>query len=201
MAQINASLLNTFNVTLSNQPVFGTQQLTQFIGHTPMFMSYNQARMDFQSCAVSVKCSSIECHGGYLRLDISCIRGDLQVSYTAQICSQLSFLVSRTERLYIQETPWLLTTSQVNSENAQWLELFYSFTAVQALYLCHSFWSPIMSALQGLSEESVTGILPGLVDLYLEGYWETAPEFQDIDPFITAHQCTSHPVAVHRWTR
>jgi hypothetical protein len=63
---------------------------------------------------------------------------------------------------------------------------------------------PFMSALQVLNEESVTDILPALVDLYLDGYWEAALKLQDneeIEPFITARQRSGHHVAVHHWTR
>jgi hypothetical protein len=52
VARINAPLLRGVNITLFDQPVFGTQQLTQFIGHAPMFMSYKQAQIDFMSRAV-----------------------------------------------------------------------------------------------------------------------------------------------------
>jgi hypothetical protein len=125
---------------------------------------------------------------------------DLQVLSMAQICNHLSFLVSRIERLYIQGPSWPLT----NMDTTQWLELFRSFTAVQALYLHDSFRSPIMSALQGLNEESVKDILPALVDLYLDGYREAAPELQDneeIEPFIAARQRFGHHVTVHHWIR
>jgi hypothetical protein len=84
-------------------------------------------------------------------------------------------------------------------DDTHWLELFHPFTAVQALYLHHSFRSLTMSALQGLSEESVTDILPALVDLYIEGYQATAPELQDVEPFIAARQRSGRPVIVHCW--
>ncbi|KAH9955390.1 hypothetical protein BGW80DRAFT_1394981 [Lactifluus volemus] len=208
VARINAPLLRVVSIILVNQLVLHTQQLSQFIGHAPMFMSYTEAKMVFTSTNIAINCSSMEppLIFGSLKLEISSIgsEGDLQVSSMAQICNQLLFLVSRIERLYIQEPSWPSAAFQVNMDNTQWLELFRSFTAVQALYLHDSFRSPIMSALQVLNEESVTDILPALVDLYLDGYWETAPELQDneeIEPFITARQRSGHPVAVHHWTR
>jgi hypothetical protein len=208
VARINAPLLRVVSIILVNQLVLHTQQLSQFIGHAPMFMSYTEAKMVFTSTNIAINCSSMEppLIFGSLKLEISSIgsEGDLQVSSMAQICNQLSFLVSRIERLYIQEPSWPSTAFQVNMDNTQWLELFRSFTAVQALYLHDSFRSPIMSALQVLHEESVTDILPALVNLYLDGYWETALELQDneeIEPFITARQRSGHPVAVHHWTR
>jgi hypothetical protein len=207
VARINAPLLNAVDITLFKQHGIHTQQLGQFIGHVPMFMSYTKAKMNFTSTDIAINCSSIEPDGpsfGYLMLKFtsSVSEGDdVQVSSMAQICSQLSFLVSRIECLYIEEPPQLLTNFQLNMDNTQWLELFHSFTAVQTLYLSYSFGPPIMSALQGLNEESVTDILPALVDLYLEGYQETAPDLQDIEPFIATRQRSGHPVTVRHWTR
>jgi hypothetical protein len=203
MARINAPLLHTVDITLVDQLVFHTQQLGQFIGHAPIFMSYTKARMDLTSICIAINFSSIEprLSSGCLKLKISPIGSegdDLQVSSMSQICSQLSFLVSRIERLYIEDPPRLLTTFHVNMDTTQWLELLLSFAAVQALYLPYSFLSPIISA---LNEESVTDILPALVDLYIEGYQTTAPELQDIEPFIAARQRSGNPVTVHRWTR
>jgi hypothetical protein len=206
VAQINAPILNTVDITLVDQLVFHTQQLGQFISHAPTFMSYTKAKMDFTSPYITINCSSIESDGlslQSLELKIPSIgsEGHLQVSSMAQICSQLSFLISRIERLYIEKPSWPLTNYQLNIDSTQWLELFHSFTAVQAMYLPHSFLSPIVSALHRLSEESVMDILPALVDLYLEGYQATAPELQDIELFIAARQRSGHPVAVHHWTR
>jgi hypothetical protein len=198
VARINAPLLNTVCITLFNQPVIGTQQLTQFIGHAPMFMSYNQAIIYFEIGAVSIHCSPIEQYSRYLELKISSIGGDMQVSSMAQICSQLLFLMSRVERLYIKVPLRVLT---VNMDDTHWLELFHPFTAVQALYLPLQFWPFIVPALHGLSEESVTDVLPALVGLYLEGYRFNPPKLQAIEPFIAARQRTGHPVTVHHWAR
>jgi hypothetical protein len=201
LARINAPLLHTARIALFNQPIVGTQQLAQFIGHAPMFMSYNRANIDFMSDAVSIYCSSIEGHNRCLKLDIPSIEGDLQVPSMAQICRQLSFLMSRIERLYILAPSQLLTAFRADMDDTHWRELFSPFTAVQTLYLLtiHQFWTPIVQALHGLGEESVTDVLPALVDLYLEGYQASGSELQDIEPLITARQHSGHPVVVHRW--
>jgi hypothetical protein len=202
VARINAPLLHTVRITFFNQPIFGTQQLTQFIGHAPMFMSYNQAEIDFRFAVVSINCSSIEQDSGYLKLDIICIGEGVQVSSMAQICSQFPFLMSRIEWLHIQ-APLDSRLFTVNMEDIHWPELFRPFTAVQALYLPRQFLTLIMPTLHGLSEESATDLLPALIDLYLEGYQVPASgsELQDIELFITARQHSGRPVVVRRWDR
>jgi hypothetical protein len=193
VARINAPLLLTVNIIFFNQPAFGTQQLTQFIAHAPIFTSYNQAEIDFIGPVALIKCSSIEQHSGCLNLDIPCIEGD-EVSSRAQICSRFSFFMSRIERLYIQARHRL--PFRVEMDDTHWLELFRPFTAVQALYLPLQVWTLIMHR---LSEESVTDALPALVDLYLEGYQTPGSELPDIESFITARQHSGHPVVVCRW--
>jgi hypothetical protein len=202
VALINAPLLNAVSITLFNLSVFHTQQLCQFIGHAPMIM---KGKMEFTNTSITI-ISSIEPYNlsiGYLRLNISSIgiEGDFRVLSMAQICSQLSLFLSRIKRLHIQEPSCLSTTFRVNMDNTQWLQLFRSFSAVQSLYLSHSFRAPVMSTLQSLIEESVTDILPALVDLYIEGHPTTSTELHNIEPFIAARQRSGHPVAVHHWTR
>ena len=202
VAQINAPLLHTVDITLFSQPVFDTQQLRQFIGHAPMLMPYNQAKMDYKGVYVAIKiCPSLEPSlFNYLGLKILCCGVDLQVSSMAQMCNQIPFLVSRIEKLYIQAPSWLLVAFR-DMVSTQWLELFHPFTAVQALHLSSQFRSPIVLALQGLSGEPVAVVLPALVDLYLEGYQASRSELQDIKPFITTRQHSGYPVVVHRWNR
>ena len=95
----------------------------------------------------------------------------------------------------------LESTLQVDMDNTQWLELFYSFAAVQTLRISREFQLFIVSALRGLSGESVSAVLPALGDLHLERYQvsRSVSEKQDIKPFITARQRSGHPVSVHLW--
>jgi hypothetical protein len=114
-----------------------------------------------------------------------------------QICDQLSFLLSGIEQLSI-DVPTIKSEStlQVDMDNTQWLELFHLFTAVQTLRISCRLQSVVVSALQGLSGELATEVLPALVKLYLEECYTSGS--QDIEPFIIARQHSDHPVAVHR---
>jgi hypothetical protein len=123
-----------------------------------------------------------------------------------QICNQLSesFIMSSIEHLYIiQEGDSAMFSSTLEDvmDETQWVELFHLFTAVQTLYISHMILSHVMSALQELSGESATEVLPVLDNLYLEEYRASGSEQHDIEPFIIAHQHSDHPASVHHWER
>jgi hypothetical protein len=122
----------------------------------------------------------------------------------AQICNQFSFLLSIVEQLdihvgYFDREP--TPTRQVEMEDTQWLELFRPFTAVRTLRISRALQPLIVPALQELTDERATEVLPALDSLYLEEYQPSGSEQQviDSDPFIAARQYSDHPVAVHPW--
>jgi hypothetical protein len=117
----------------------------------------------------------------------------------AQICNQLSFLLSIVELLDIQDPFSLALISQVDMEDTQWLELFRPFTAVRTLRICYQLQSRIVPALQELTGERATEVLPALDSLYLEEYPPSGSDQQAIDSFVAARQHSDHPVAVHHW--
>jgi hypothetical protein len=103
-----------------------------------------------------------------------------------QICNQLSFLLSGIERLKINGLDRSESTWHVDMENAQWLELLPSFTAVQTLQI-----SCVMQALVMQGLDGAEPLLPALENIYLD------EEQEDIESFIIARQGSAHPVAVH----
>ncbi|KAH9966170.1 hypothetical protein BGW80DRAFT_1462439 [Lactifluus volemus] len=206
VARVDAPLLNKVHISLLNQLIFDIRQLPQFIGHAPILMSYEQAEMEFVSSRVMIKLfpSKGTSPTGFLRLGISCgvTVVDWQVFSMAQMCSQLSFLLSSTERLDIRgDSNQSGSTLQVDMDDTQWLELFQPFTAIRTLRISRELWPLITSALRGLGGESAMEVLPALDSLYLEEYQPFGSEKQDIEPFIAARQCSDHPVAVHRWVQ
>ncbi|KAH9974466.1 hypothetical protein BGW80DRAFT_1559958 [Lactifluus volemus] len=173
MAQIDAPLLRAVAITFFNQLVFGFQ-------HLPWFMTFSSTR----------RFSLID----FLKFQISCRGVDWQVSSVAQICNQRSFVLSSIKQLNIEE---LGSIWQVDLDDSQWLELFQPFTAVQTLRISHNLQSLVVSALRGLSGESVTQVLPTLEELQLLRYQASQ---HDNWPFIIARQHSDHPVVVcSRW--
>jgi hypothetical protein len=197
MAQIDAPLLHRVGISFFNQLVFafGIQQVSQFIGYAPALMSSCNASIRFFVKSVKITFSprrpSESSIDGFLSFNISCKFVDWQVSSVAQICNQLSFVLSSIEQLTIEEG-WIL---QLGMDDTQWLELFQPFTAVRTLRIFNNTHSPVLSALRGLSGESATQVLPALEELQLSEY--QASMF-DNWPFIVARQRSDHSVAVRQ---
>jgi hypothetical protein len=77
-----------------------------------------------------------------------------------------------------------------------WLELFHSFTSVQSLEISANLELFVAAVLQGLTGESATEVLSSLHCLSIVGDMLDKAVQQGIELFITAHQHSSHPVAV-----
>jgi len=136
-------------------------------------------------------------HIQWLKHQITCDGVEWQVSSMAQICNQLSFLLSNVQQLDVF-SGYNFPTLEIDTDNEQWLEFLQPFTAVRTLRISHRLHSPIMSALQELTGEVTTQVLPALNSLYLEEYERSRSEQQALDTFITARQHSGHPVAIHR---
>jgi hypothetical protein len=216
VARIAAPQLHDVDILFFNQLVMDIRQLPQFFSHAPILMSYNQAEMTFDNRRVMVRLDPPGATPGdrAFMVGVSCGEADWQVSSMAQICNQLSFFLSRIQRLDIQEGSYRLKpTWQVDMDGTQWLELFHPFTAVHTLRISCKLRPLIVSALQSLGGELAMEVFPALGDLYLEAYHPPAmfplpaafpppvsgPEQQDIKPFIIARQSFDHSIAVHLW--
>jgi len=83
-------------------------------------------------------------------------------------------------------------------ENAQWLELLDTFPALKDLYLTDGIAQHFCGALQELSGERTTEVLPALRNLFVQGR-SLEPVQEAMKPFVAARQLSGHPVAVDHW--
>jgi hypothetical protein len=199
MARTDAPLLRAAHITVFNQLAFGIQQLPRFIDHAPALMPFYTARIKFYSIYVAFSSRTRSSINEVLKFKIPCFWEDWQVSSVAQICNQLSFVLSSIEELYIEGFGINGSLSGANMDETQWLELFQPFTAVQTLRVSDNIQSRVLSTLRGLSGELATQVLPALEELQLGGYYHTFDNW----PFIIARQHSDHPVAVRQlgeWT-
>ena len=192
VARIDAPLLGYFHITFFHQLIFDTPQLTQFISRTPKFKAYDEAHVEFSDRRVWV--STID---EALSLGISCRQSDWQLSSLAQVCG--SIFIPMIEHLYIREEtdfPPSWQESQDDIETGQWLELLHRLTAVKDLHISREFMPRIALTLQELG---VTGVLPALQTLFLEGMGALPSGVEEtIDQFVAARELAGHPIAVSR---
>jgi hypothetical protein len=194
VARIFAPLLDDVKILLFNRLIFDIQRLAQFISHALVPVPYDSAEITFHSHTVMIRLSSMRRpYTKFFQLTISCKGGDWQVSSMAQICNQFSFLLPGIAKLDILER----SGSFDMDDDTQWLELLLPFTAVLALFSSLNCQSRIVSALQGLSEESVTEVLPSLKVLTLEvSSPPQAASESELKPFLTARRRYSCPFMV-----
>jgi hypothetical protein len=82
-------------------------------------------------------------------------------------------LISALEELRIREDKHLSSSHWKDDiENAQWLETLDPFTALKSLYLTNRVAQRFCGALQELSGERATEVLPALRNLFVQGpHW------------------------------
>jgi len=86
-------------------------------------------------------------------------------------------------------------------EDTQWLELLEPFTSLKNLYLMDDIARRVCGAIQELSGEMATEVLPALRNLFVDGSRSFEHIQEAIRPFVTARQLSGHPVAIHHWRR
>jgi hypothetical protein len=206
VARIDAPLLNRANITLFNQLVFDILELPNLACRTEKFKVLDEADVVLDNHSINIKLFQ---KGGTvdpirLKLGISCTKLDWQLSALAQVCNSCSPALSSLERLSIYDDDRYLPPHwQDDMENTQWLELLHSFVAVKDLYLSKEVARRVASALQGLSEERVTEVLPTLQDIFIDGLQSSGLVREVFHKFVTVRgrQVSRVPVAIHSWVR
>jgi hypothetical protein len=195
-AQIDAPLLDYFNINFFNQPVFDIPQIIRFIGHQDFKL--------FRSSSLTLHFSSGASSIGYDLKDperspswfIWCRRLDWQVFSITQICSQIMSFRSSVESLNIRYDRWhsdSLREDDSGIDPTLWLQLFHSFTSVQSLEISELL---IAAALTG---QPTTDVLPSLrsISIVSNSDADETTE-QGIQSFIAARQRSGRPVTVTR---
>jgi hypothetical protein len=207
VAQIDAPLLDTLDITFFPQPTFDTlalvsPQLTQFLSRVPKFKAHDEAlaHVIFSDWEISVTLPQTP--NGRIHFKILCSQPDLQLSSLAQVCSSYFPLplISAVEHLYIQSGvsgpgPRLHWVNDTTIESSQWLELLRPFSSVKSLYICKKFTPHIVIALQEIVGEGVTEVLPALETLFLEEPLPSGPVRNTIEQLVVARHLASHPIA------
>jgi hypothetical protein len=196
VAHIDAPRLDELNITLFNDIVFDTPQLTQFISRTPTMEALEKAHVTFDGNAAAVQILS-PTSGKYegLKVMIPCTELDWQVSSMEQVCTSCLPPLPTLD-LHIDGNPHYRQHWQGNVENAPWLRLLRPFTSVKNLYLSEEIARRIVPALQELVGVRATEVLPALENIFLEEGQRSGPVQEGIQEVVTVRQATNRPIAV-----
>jgi hypothetical protein len=205
VAQIDVPLLHSTDITFFNQLVFDISQFPNHIYRTERFRVLDQADVFLNVYSTAITLSRKGTAVGPIRLDlgISCGQLDWQLSALAQICNSCLPTLHRLEHLNIHDNLRPSPHWQDDMENTQWLELLHPFTTVKNLYLSEDGATYVASALQDLSEERATEVLPALQNIFIDGLQPSGFVQEVFHKFVTARgqQASSRTVAIHSWVR
>ena len=194
VARIDTPKLDRLVICLFMDLMFNIPQLHRYIARAESIRPLSPAKITFSPSDIHIMLGPLT---GVVGLRISCKEPDWQASSMAQVFSQLSPLLSHVEQLNVSEyVPG--TARQGNGiDPTQWFELFDPFSAVQALHIYDELRPLVGRALQELTGERATEVLPTLRSLFFEGPPPSRPTREDIQPFIAARQHSNYPVDVH----
>jgi hypothetical protein len=193
VASIDAPLLNYLRMTFDLHDIFDTPQLTQFIGRTPNLKTHKKAYLVFSDYEILV--TFPQTFDGALKLRISCGQLlDAQLSSLAEVFGSSFFpqaFIHAVEHLYIFGDLW----QQKGVGSSRWLELFHPFTTVKGLHITQGFAPRIAPALQELTGERSTDVLPALQTIFLEDPLSSGLVLDDTG------RLSGYPISVSRWGR
>ncbi len=192
LARIDTPRLHCFKITYFNQLDFRVPQLSRFIGRTENFelTGFRHARVRFNvgNAYIKLDCEQREHRINRLTLRILCKGLDWQVSHLAQILGQSPAMVSYVDLLSIDEDD-LQSGWQDDMDDTKWLQLLRPFTAVKTLHGSEQLGGHIALALDDISGEMVTEVLPALDSLWLDDQ-----PVRSVEQFIAVRRVSGHPV-------
>jgi len=201
LARIDVPLLYDLLVTFFMDLNFDVPQLHRLIGRAEEFKTFDHAVVFISDHAIQLNLypkTGLLDHR-VLKLQINCRELDWQLSSLAQVCGSSFSLISTLEELEIREGYLSSSHWKDDMENAQWLELLDPFTALNSLYLTDGVAQRVCVALEGLSRERATEVLPALRNLFVRGSSSLQPVQEATMAFVAARQLSGHPVAIDCW--
>jgi hypothetical protein len=202
VARIDAPFLVEFSMLLFNQLVLDFLQLPKFLYRIEKFTELEEADILLDDHLIHAYLYSRRGTVDRALFEplISCSKLDWQLSSFAQVCNSAFPTLSTFKRLSLG--PIISTDhlpGQDDMEDTQWLELLHPFTNVKDLHLSGILPTCIAPALQELTGERVTEVLPVLQNIFLDGiHGEPEPVPKAISEFVAARQLSGCPVAIHR---
>jgi len=203
VARIDTPRLTQLSITFFMDLIFDIPRLRNFIDHTEGLKPFNQATIEFYNWMFKIvfgpgSSPQFELE---IRCDSELQRLDWQLSSITRIFSQQLPLLSHVEQLELREFRWgnLEWKDDPGIYSSEWLELFRLFVAAQSLHVSERLVSPVARALQDLTGQTATEVLPVLQTLFLEGLQPSGPVHEAMKSFDTARQLSHQPVLIQRW--
>jgi hypothetical protein len=192
--RIDPSRLELLQLFLYHQD-FDDQQLEliQFISRAPKLVAHKKADVIFHDACVDIILSSQGSGDGELSVIIKSNFLDSQLAFLAQLFTSLLPPFPTLEGLYISARREVLYDN--DNWNTLWLDFLRPFASVKDLYISKRFSYNIVRALQELTGDRTTEVLPALKNLFLEDVTVQ----KGIQQFVSARQLSVHSVHISHW--
>jgi len=191
VSRIDTPLLDNMTIGTFKRQVFDTRQLRCFISHTEAFKSPHRADIDItgSESSVSLIVFSRGATSDHKLLKFTTQR--LRSSFS-QFCISALPPLSTLKRLDIRKSRrrW-----QGPISNRLWVDLLRLFTSVTDLVVSGAT-GHVATALQGITVEGVTDVLPALQNLFLEISARSGPNQETIAQFVATRWLSDRPVTV-----
>ena len=201
IARIDIPRLSSIRIAFFMDLIFDIPRLHNFIDRTEGLQPFNKAAINLSGRMIEVVLEPPT----RFELEIRCERPDWQLSSMTQIFSQQLPLLSLVGQLEISESlsSWGVWEwkDDPDMDSSQWLELFRLFVAAQSLHISKKLVLPIARALEDLTGQMATEVLPALRTLSLEGLEPSGPVHEAIKSFAIARQLFHRPVVIQQWDR
>jgi len=207
LARIDAPRLNHLSIRFFMDLEFDVPQLHRLINHAEQFKAYGHHDADVAifnhgiQLDLCPRTGLVDYNSPVLMLGINCKELDWQLSSLAQVCISSFPLISTLEELKIREFEFRSSLWKEDMEDTQWLEFLDPFTSLKNLYLTDEISRHVCGALQELSGERATEVLPSLRNLFVDGSRSLEHLQETIKPFVATRQLSGHPVAIDHWQR
>ncbi|KAI9443685.1 hypothetical protein F5148DRAFT_789137 [Russula earlei] len=199
LAQIEVPLLNKLDITFFMDINFVLPQLHRLISRVESFNSCDRAIVHTSDRAIQFSISSGPNRFPDLSLKIICSELDSQLASLAQVCSPSFTFLSTLVQLDIVDDDGPLIHWKRDIETTQWLELLAPFTAMKDLRLTPQVASHVGQALEELTGERVTEVLPALQNIFLKAFGVSGSVPRYLEGFVAARNLSRHPVVVRYW--
>ena len=192
VTNIDTPQLYEMQITFFNQIDFNTPRLAQFFDRTPDLRKTDaHVRFDEHFARIALQVSP---EFYYFGIQVRCREPDWQLSSIEQVCNSLWHPLSTVENLYIEHHYSKQVWKDDSIENTLWLQLLLPFTAVKNLFLSKEFEPGIASALQ-----EMTGVLPSLQNIFVEGLGPSGPFQEKIGLFVATRRLSDYPITISLW--
>ena len=200
ITRIAFPLLGNFDVSFISWRNVDSPPICKFVSRIEALDMHHRADISFHDGSVNITLSRneglVDCRK--IKLGILCRTLDLQLLRLMQLRSFFLPSLPTLEHLYIHaHGSFSLDCHQFSTETLRWLEILHPFTLVKKLYLSEKLALRVARALQGLSGDKVTEVLPALQNISFLGHEPSGDILKAIGKFNATLQLSGRSVSVH----